>query len=317
MDWRVSLGAEERGIMRVLDLFSGIGGFSLGLSWAGSFETVAFCECEPYCQKVLRKNWPDIPIYDDIRTLTHERLEADGIIHVDVITGGFPCQPFSVAGQRRGAADDRSLWAEMARLISEVKPTWVIAENVPGIVSMELDNVLADLEAMSYAWETFIIPACGVDARHRRSRVWIVANSYSNPIWQQSKSECRGFCSSKLGKPVQDVSDSYHKRTSQQRLGYPNARQETNGTKRSCAVVSNGIGERCQELQGECAAAGTPGRGKFTAAARWKPESSMGRVAHGIPSRVDRLRGLGNAVVPQIPMMLGHFIQQAMAEGGV
>ena len=269
--------------MKVLDLFSGIGGFSLGLSWAGNFETVAFCECEPYCQKVLRKHWPDVPIYDDIRTLTHERLEADGIIHVDVITGGFPCQPFSVAGKRRGTADNRSLWPEMARIISEVKPAWVIAENVPGIIGMELDNVLTDLEAMFYAWEAFIIPACSVDAPHRRSRVWIVANSYSHAIRQQSKPERRGFCSTKFREFGKDVSD--------------------------------GVGQRCQELQGEYSTTRTPGREELAATSRWKLEPSVGRVAHGIPSRMDRLKALGNAVVPQIPMMLGHFILGAMAGG--
>lgn len=162
--------------MNVLDLFSGIGGFSLGLHRAG-MNTVAFCEIEPYPQAVLRKNFPGVPIYDDVRTVTAERLHADGIDTVDLICGGFPCQPFSVAGQQRGKDDDRHLWPEMFRIISETKPTWVIGENVTGFVSMALCEVSADLESIGYEVQPFIIPACAVNAHHRRDRVWVVAHS--------------------------------------------------------------------------------------------------------------------------------------------
>ena len=160
--------------MRVLDLFSGIGGFSLGLESLG-METVAFCEMDVFCQKVLKKHWPNVPIHSDIKELDgHEYRGA-----VELICGGFPCQPFSVAGEQRGAEDDRALWPEMLRVICEVQPTWVIGENVSGIINMELDNVLSDLEAEGYAAQTFVIPACSVDAKHRRDRVWIIAHADS------------------------------------------------------------------------------------------------------------------------------------------
>lgn len=161
--------------MKHLDLFSGIGGFALAARWAG-FETVAFCEKNDYCRDVLRKHWDDVPMYEDIRRVTGDRLKRNGI-EADIITGGFPCQPFSVAGKRGGKGDDRYLWPEMLRIIQEMEPAWVIGENVRGIVNMELDQVLADLEDNGYSTESFVIPACAVNAPHRRDRVWIIANS--------------------------------------------------------------------------------------------------------------------------------------------
>ena len=156
--------------MKVLDLFSGIGGFSLGLGRAG-METVQFCEIDNYCQKVLAKHWPGIPIHDDIRTLDGEQFRGA----VGVVCGGFPCQPFSSAGKRAGKNDDRDLWPEMYRIIREVQPAWVVGENVAGFVDMELDRTLSDLENSGYACQTFEIPACAVAAHHQRMRVWIVA----------------------------------------------------------------------------------------------------------------------------------------------
>ena len=169
--------------MQVLDLFSGIGGFSIGLEKVG-FETVAFCEIEPYCQAVLRKHWPDTPIYNDVRELTAERLRTDGLVP-NVIVGGYPCQPFSLAGGRQGEEDDRHLWPEVLRLIKEIRPTWGIFENVAGHISMGLDEVLSDLEAEDYAARPFVIPACGVDAPHRRDRVWIVARDVADTSSQR------------------------------------------------------------------------------------------------------------------------------------
>ena len=161
--------------MKVLDLFSGIGGFSVGLEKAG-FETIAFCEIDPYCQAVLRKHWPGVPIFTDVRDITARELEARQLIP-DVICGGFPCQPFSVAGKQRGAEDDRHLWPELFRIVKEVRPDWCIFENVTGLIKLGIDEVLSDLEAQDYSTGTFVIPACGVDAPHRRDRVWIVAHS--------------------------------------------------------------------------------------------------------------------------------------------
>jgi DNA (cytosine-5)-methyltransferase 1 len=174
-----------------LDLFSGIGGFALAAQWAG-FRTIGFCEIDKYCQKVLAKNFlsqPDAfgrngrtndegqaPTERARPTISSNIFDLDGrqFAGVDLITGGFPCQPFSVAGKRRGAADDRAIWPQMFRVISEARPAWILGENVPGIIPMELDNVLSDLEGIGYATRSFIIPACAVDARHRRDRLWIV-----------------------------------------------------------------------------------------------------------------------------------------------
>ena len=164
--------------MNVLDLFSGIGGFSLGLERAG-MRTVAFCETDEFCRRVLAKHWPDVPIHGDIK-----ELNGDGI-SADLVCGGFPCQPFSVAGVRRGEADDRYLWPEMARVISEVRPRWVLAENVVGIDGLALDRVLSDLESLGYETAPPLeIPACAVDAPHRRQRVWIVAHAASPELRQ-------------------------------------------------------------------------------------------------------------------------------------
>lgn len=162
--------------MNALSLFSGIGGIDLAGEWAG-IKTVAMCEREPFCQKVLKKHWPDVPIYDDVCTLTKERLEDDGIGTIDLIHGGYPCQPYSVAGQREGAGDDRALWPEVFRLIQEIRPRWFVGENVAGHITLGLDTTLSDLESIDYTVQAFSIPACAVNANHERERVFIVANS--------------------------------------------------------------------------------------------------------------------------------------------
>lgn len=160
-----------------LSLFSGIGGLDIAAESAG-FVTVGQCEWADYPTKILEKHWPDVPRWRDIRTLTKESFyEKTGLRTVDVISGGFPCQPFSVAGKHGGQDDDRYLWPEMLRVISELRPSWVLGENVPGIVNLALDQVLADLENIGYSGQAFIIPACGVDAPHKRERVAILAHA--------------------------------------------------------------------------------------------------------------------------------------------
>ena len=154
-----------------LDLFSGIGGFALACRWLG-IETIGFCEIEPYAQRVLRKNFPGIRIFEDVR-----KLQADEFPRPWIITGGYPCQPFSQAGKRQGEEDDRHLWPAMFEIIRSCRPHWVLAENVAGHISMGLDEVLSDLESEDYTVQPLIIPACAVDAPHRRDRVWIVAYS--------------------------------------------------------------------------------------------------------------------------------------------
>lgn len=162
-------------MIRILDLCSGIGGFSLGLEATGGFETVAFCEVDEFCCKVLNKHWPGVPIYKDLKELGNDPTRI--VQEFDLICGGIPCQPFSVAGKQKGKEDDRHLWPYMHEIIKHKKPSWVIVENVGGFVNVALDDVCLDLEAQGYATQSFIIPACSVEAPHRRDRIWILGKN--------------------------------------------------------------------------------------------------------------------------------------------
>lgn len=267
-----------------LDLFSGIGGFALAARWVGGIETVAFCEREPFAQRVLRKHWPAVPICDDIHHLNGTEYGP-----IDLITGGFPCQPYSLAGERRGNEDDRALWPQMLRVIRAARPAWVLGENVPGIISMALDGVLADLEAEGYACETLCIPACGVDARHRRDRVWIVA--YNQGVGRGTGREGRPHSGGarKLKQSLPALADA-------------NGSRSYAGPQAGIHRREAGRGTRHVEPQRFC---------------RWEPEPSVGRVAHGIPARVDRLRGLGNAIVPQVAAeILSRIMEIETAQAG-
>lgn len=275
--------------LKVLDLFSGIGGFSLGLERTGGFETVAFCEIDPFCQKVLKKHWPDVPIYEDVRTLNY-----DGA--VDVITGGYPCQPFSTAGKRKGSDDDRHLWPAMFSLIKKYRPAWVIGENVAGHISMGLDSVLSDLESADYTARTFIIPACALNAPHRRDRCWIVANA-------QGERERRkaGNISKKNGGQIREMPLKPDGAASEA-LPY-------------CSEIGC-QGEQQESLQWQSRESWKPS-GSLEGWARGWPISSprVYRVADGLPYWVDRNSALGNAVVPQIPEIIGHAILETEKNG--
>jgi len=280
--------------LRVLDLFSGIGGFSLGLERTGGFKTVAFCEIEPFCQRVLAKHWPGMPIYDDVRELTGARLAADGIA-VDVICGGFPCQDISVAGKRAGLEGARSgLWSEYRRLIGELQPRFAIVENVPGLLSLGVGAVLGDLATLGYDATWDCIPACAVGAKHRRDRLWLVA---------YSGRECRSVG----GRPADmDGTPRAGQANGEERQWHGHAADDRG------AVVANADCSRLPasgEIQDR--ANGEQGRGVSPPGGWWGIEPDVGRVAHGVPSRVDRLRSLGNAVVPQIPELIGKAILEA------
>lgn len=261
-----------------LSLFSGIGGLDLAAEWAG-IETVGQCEWADYPYKVLCKHWPDVPKWRDIHKLTKESFrERTGLQTVDVISGGFPCQPFSVAGKRRGTEDDRYLWPEMLGVIAELRPTWVVGENVAGIVNMALDTVLSDLEAQGYTARTFIIPACGVNAPHRRYRAAIVAYHANSARREEFDAA--------------NVAD-----------------KEEFGTRGSIAqLISNTDGGGCRRQQWRQHVQ------QFADGSWWAVEPGVDRVANGIPHRMDRIRCLGNAVVPQ--QFYPIFKAIAAAEGG-
>ena len=270
--------------MNVLDLFSGIGGFSLGLERAG-MKTAAFCEIDPFCRRVLAKHWPEVPCYDDIRTLTAARLAADGI-SVDVICGGFPCQDISVAGKGAGLAGERSgLWCEYARLVGELRPRFVIVENVAALLGRGLADVLGDFAALGYDAEWHCIPASAVGAPHRRDRVWICAYSrreQRSPFLGFSHSAEEPGQSDRLGHLGAPLADTHCARLQ-------TSRPEPLGADR---IISGGM---------------------LAADSWWSIEPDVGRVAHGVPFRVDRLRALGNAVVPQIPELIGRAIMGAIS----
>lgn len=252
-------------------LFSGIGGFDLAAHWSG-WNNIFQVEKDEWCRKVLAKNFPGTKRYEDIKKFNGKKYEGT----IDVISGGFPCQPFSVAGKQKGKDDDRYLWEEMLRIIGEVKPSFVVGENVTGIVGMALDTVLSDLEGEGYTTETFIIPACSKNAWHRRDRVWITAykNTHSfrcNGSERKEKPNIGGF--GKFG-------TGNNERIFREKI-FPNT--DNTGCKKQRQSITNGT--------------------KFFApkcSSWWETEPGMGRVVDGLPNRVDRLKGLGNAIVPQV-----------------
>lgn len=261
---------------RHLDLFSGIGGFALACRMVGGIETIGFCERDKYCKKILAKHWPNVPICDDIH-----KMKGDEYGTVDIITGGYPCQPFSYAGERKGDKDDRHLWPELRRVVETARPNWCLFENVAGHITMGLDNVLSDLDAIGYTAGTCVIPACAVDAKHRRDRVWIVANSNVAGFQRMPFSWCDGKVRTK----------SNDERTSRCSSVLADAECRTRKAlddgflleEQSCEGTSDGYSD-----------------GDLYPGKEWESEPGVGRVAHGIPHRVDRLKGLGNAIVPQV-----------------
>lgn len=172
-------------MLNVLDVFSGIGAFSLGLEWTKGFKTVAFCENDKDCHKVLKKHWLNVPIYNDIKKLTYEKLKEDRISKIDVIAGGFPCQDISNVGKKAGLNASRSgLWSEMRRLISEIRPKYAIVENVPALLCRGFEHVLADLAEIGYDAEWHCIPASAIGANHQRDRAWIIAYPSSKRLYK-------------------------------------------------------------------------------------------------------------------------------------
>ena len=211
-------------ILRHVDLCSGIGGFSLGFEWAGLSQPIFFCDIEKWCRDILHQHWPDVPIAEDVKELANDPTQ---IPDCDILTAGYPCQPFSAAGKRKGEEDDRHIWPYIRKIVAHKRPTWVVFENVYGHVSMGLDKVLSDLETDGYTTRPFVVPAAGVDAPHRRDRVWIVgytqndrceggseANGREGQTHQQVE---RPSVWSEPSRPSSDVANTYDPRDRTQR----------------------------------------------------------------------------------------------------
>jgi DNA (cytosine-5)-methyltransferase 1 len=412
---------------KILDLFSGLGGFSLGLERTGHFKTIAFCDNDKFSKLILDKHWKGVKIYDNVKEITKEKFVADGIQFPDIITGGFPCQPFSVAGKQKGTSDDRHLWPEMFRIIKAFKPRYVIGENVRGIINIQdgvvFETVCTDLESEGYEVQPFIIPAAGVGAPHRRERVWIIATNTdnardrasqheTNEVGQKTNEGRQGqsqFESSRYGENVEDSrrtlrqgSELRETNEDEVREGYANQHQRSGSTSESNVANANserpqGHGEEyelrkdSQEIKasgssssaredvadteqsrsssesiGDIGSVGkesskekergnqpsvrtstrstdvantessigndneaVAGNGESSTqeifgdgssvsgeSTWWYTEPDVGRVAHGVPGRVYRLKGLGNSIVPQIAEEIGKAIIKAEKKGG-
>ena len=290
--------------LKVLDLFSGIlGGFSLGLERTGGFKTVAFCEIEEFPRKVLAKHWPDVPCYHDIRELTGDRLRADGIA-VDVICGGFPCQDISKAGRGAGIDGERSgLWADYARLIGELRPKYVVVENVSALLNRGLDRVLGDLATLGYDAEWHCIPAAAVGAPHIRDRIWIVA-------YPHRPDDRRGPHVGAVRRGKGESAD-HAEGTNGERdwRGLGDCRQAPD--------VPNADQAGRSEISWGETFARRGWLGAIGDTSRWDAEPAVGRMVDGLPRELARWRkrsieALGNAVVPQVVELLGRAILQSM-----
>ena len=328
---------------KLLDLFSGIGGFSLGAE-ANDIPTVAFVEKDPFCQKVLRKHWSNTPIISDIRTVKGEDYETDG---VTIVSGGFPCQPFSQAGKRKGTDDDRYLWDETLRVVTETKPRWFIGENVDGLVSIQdgmvLRQVQDDLEKEGFQVQCLVVPASGIGAWHQRKRVWIIGHNVSNSIGElsdgcsgttrHSESKLKGMVSNetKNGDKVRsetercgeqttsrgNVSDTNHSRFqdwSEQCEGQSTSSQQRESSSSRHSSVSDTNESRLQRHNTKQKLSKkklrfTTNKDDETRKTWWQVESTVCGVPDGVSygldkGRVGRIKALGNSIVPQIAYQL-------------
>lgn len=325
--------------LKHLDLFSGIGGFSLGLERTGGFETVGFCDSDKKTHLVLKKHWAAVPIYDDVST-----LKGSDLGKIDIITGGFPCQDLSVAGKGAGLAGARSgLWFEFHRLIKETQPKWVIAENVAVLRSRGLDQVLRSLDEIGYDAEWHCIPASAVGAPHRRDRIWIVAHprhrcgrydigsGFGGDGKRENEktigaSKTAAIAGSSQTPDALAYSNNTGNRTSEHDLNTEWSETNEGWEEQPFSRVS-GCGQtlansgseglerlRTRTLSTESQESVSPSCGSIVRSVTnsdfWKTEPQLGRVADGIPNRMDRLKQLGNSLVPQIPEMIGYAILQ-------
>jgi DNA (cytosine-5)-methyltransferase 1 len=326
-------------MLRHVDLCSGIGGFALGFEWAGLSRPVMFCDIEPWPRKILAKHWPDVPIEEDVKVLANE---PERIPECSILTAGYPCQPFSHAGKRRGEEDDRHIWPYIREIVAQKRPTWCVFENVYGHLSMGIDTVLSNLEADGYSTRPFIVPACGVDAAHRRDRIWIIARNVDDTKGDRNSGRLSNLSGAdeEKSKPKKqhqnEAKQSYNASEYTEILA--NARRELRSegsdielaaqknirTQRAISDQSSSEGCRGSKDVADTDGIRSQGVGAERHDARqaglcrgeargekgfWSTEPPVGRVANGIPNRVDRLKGLGNAIVPQIAMQIGLTIK--------
>lgn len=313
--------------MNFISLFAGIGGLDLGLERAG-MNCVAQVEIDDFCQKVLTKHWADVPKFKDVRDVGKHNLPT-----ADVICGGFPCQPHSYAGKRRGKADDRNLWGEYLRVIDELKPRFVIGENVPGLITTMLDEILSDLEARGYTCQTFIIPAGAFNAPHWRDRVWIIAHNTKNTKsigrrgrdYGNSEGNIRSLQTERPNPTLHEDASNPHG------LGHLHGQSEIITTEAgqyalgniatACGNVTdaNTAGLQGRTQAGNIGSGGADDEQFFGGYAGWdipwiEVAPALCRVDDGLPRRLDtpRLKALGNAVVPQVAEFIGRCIMGAL-----
>ncbi len=303
--------------MNLLDLFSGIGGFSYAAQqiWKDDHNIIAFVEKDKYCQRVLKKHWPNIPIIDDIKGFNYEKFTnvsntensddktskntegwsqmqsgrgscRSGTAKIDLLTGGFPCQPFSVAGRKKGKSDDRYLWPNMFKIIQETKPTWIIGENVPGIINMGLETTVFDLEEEGYEVEVLVLPAIGVSALHKRNRVWIIANTDTERSQRYRNTE------NKDKERRQEQTGHIRKSCGSTNRTFKNSRENT--------FTQQRLGNMVDGLSRELGKLGVI----------WNKEPNIPRVTTGTKDRISKLTALGNAIVPQVVMPIMWAIKE-------
>jgi DNA (cytosine-5)-methyltransferase 1 len=293
--------------MRHASLFSGIGGFDLAAQWMG-WENVFQVEIDPFCQKVLAKNFPQVKRYGDIKQFNGTEYRGA----IDILTGGFPCQPFSSAGKRKGKEDDRYLWPEMLRVIREVQPAYIVGENVYGLINWSkgvvFEQVCADLENEGYQVQPVILPACAVNAPHKRDRIWFIAYSFSIKgnlsVQQRGQEQTQDVDTS--GQDESRVT-SYTKSFRRQRQDRGNDRPErgllSDGHEAWCEsmrcskAITNAHTIGLERIENEAQREFTINRNTWD---QFPTQSPVCRRDDGIPNRVDRIKGLGNAIVPQV-----------------
>ena len=376
--------------MNHLDMCSGIGGWALAFRELG-INTVAFCEIDKYPQRVLQKNFPGIPIFNDLKELTYEQIkERTRVDSIDLITCSYPCQPFSVAGKQKGEEDPRHLWPDTFRIVQECQPTWFVGENVSGHIKLGLDTVLEDLASEGYDTRTFVIPASSVGAWHKRERLWIIGYSEHNgllatkksrkhqetargtsqgqnqaeqsegtsrprnhenvsnteslrsgrrsgeecrsPQWQflqeeQEGCEIRGEVEGRSTSSGEDVSDTKCKglqgHREEHRLQETQRERKTYRQSDDATSISDTDQQRTQvSLEGQQSSIELSG--SSSEENWWQTESEFCGVPDGVSygldkGRVGRIKGLGNAIVPQIAWFIGNAIvsaQNAQEDGG-